>query len=74
MSSGEVWRKNRRFTVQTMRDFGMGKKSLEEVIADEAKLLCADIAAFSGKPIGNIRDLLTVSVSNTVHSIVFGYR
>lgn len=52
----------------------MGKKSLEEVIADEAKLLCADIAAFSGKPIGNIRDLLTVSVSNTVHSIVFGYR
>lgn len=74
MSNGEVWRKNRRFTIQTMRDFGMGKKSLEVVIAEEAKLLCADIAAFNGKPIENIKDLLSVSVSNTVHSVVFGYR
>lgn len=28
MSSGEVWRKVRRFAVQTMRDFGMGKKKV----------------------------------------------
>lgn len=74
LSNGEVWRKNRRFTIQTMRDFGMGKKSLEVVIAEEAKLLCDDIAAFNGKPIENIKDLLSVSVSNTVHSVVFGYR
>ena len=74
LSNGHIWRKNRKFAVQTMRDFGMGKKSLDEVITDEARELCADIAAYKGKPIEKIKDLLSVSVSNVIHSIVFGYR
>lgn len=58
----------------TQRDIGMGKKSLEEVIADEANVLCADIALFNGKPIDNIRDLLGMSASYIVHYVEFGYR
>lgn len=52
----------------------MGKKIMEEVIADEASVLCADIALSNGKPIDNIRDLLGMSASNIVHYVLFGYR
>lgn len=60
--------------MQTMRDIGIGKKRMEEVIADEANFLCADIALSNGKPIDNIRDLLGMSASNIVHYVLFGYR
>lgn len=73
-TSGEAWKRNRRFAMQTMRDIGMGKKIMEEVIADEASVLCADIALSNGKPIDNIRDLLGMSASNIVHYVLFGYR
>ncbi|XP_048727790.2 cytochrome P450 2C15-like isoform X2 [Ostrea edulis] len=73
-SSGDIWRRNRRFVLQTMRDFGMGKTSIDDVILDESKLLCADIASTKGRPITNLKSILTASVSNIIHSMVFGYR
>lgn len=73
-TSGEAWKRNRRFAMQTMRDIGIGKKRMEEVIAVEANFLCADIALSNGKPIDNIRDLLGMSASNILHYVLFGYR
>uniref|UniRef100_K1QW52 Cytochrome P450 2B4 n=1 Tax=Magallana gigas TaxID=29159 RepID=K1QW52_MAGGI len=73
-TSGGAWKRNRRFAMQTMRDIGMGKKRMDEVIADEASVLCADIALSNGIPIDNIRDLLGMSASNIVHYVLFGYR
>jgi hypothetical protein len=36
---GSTWQTNRRFAMQAMRDFGVGKKSLEEKIIAEAGFL-----------------------------------
>ncbi|XP_056004451.1 cytochrome P450 2B4-like [Ostrea edulis] len=74
LSSGDIWRRNRRFVLQTMRDFGMGKTSIDDVILDEFRLLCADIASTKGQPITNLKSILTASVSNIIHNIVFGFR
>ena len=37
---GPEWREQRRFSVSTMRDFGLGKKSLEQWVTEEAGHLC----------------------------------
>ena len=34
-SSGDAWKEQRRFTLKALRDFGLGKKSMETLIVDE---------------------------------------
>lgn len=46
---GDSWREQRRFSVSTMRNFGLGKKSLEQHVIKEATCLCAAFAEQGGE-------------------------
>ncbi|XP_069593143.1 cytochrome P450 2D14-like [Ranitomeya imitator] len=69
---GSSWQEQRRFTLTTLRNFGMGKKSLEERVIEEAQFLCSEFKSQKDKfdPIL----LINNAVSNVICSIVFGDR
>ncbi|XP_077130963.1 cytochrome P450 2K1-like isoform X1 [Ranitomeya variabilis] len=72
-SNGETWRSMRRFTISTLRDFGMGKKSVEARIQDELMPLIESFRSHNGKPF-NTHILINTAVSNVICSIIFGKR
>uniref|UniRef100_UPI0037E7D261 cytochrome P450 2Y3 n=1 Tax=Semicossyphus pulcher TaxID=241346 RepID=UPI0037E7D261 len=73
ISNGERWRQLRRFTLTTLRDFGMGRKGMEEWIQEESNHLKARIETFKAKPF-DPTFLLSRTVSNVICCIVFGQR
>ncbi len=71
-SEGEKWKDMRKFTVVTLRDFGVGKKSLEEKIQDETQVVM-NVLEKSEKPIFP-RRLFCNATSNMICSVIFGER
>ncbi|XP_019640068.1 PREDICTED: cytochrome P450 2U1-like [Branchiostoma belcheri] len=70
---GPDWKHQRKFTMKTLRDFGVGKRSLEGKICDEAAALSRELVAKDGQPF-NIKHMLQNAASNIICSIVFGKR
>ncbi|XP_003202370.1 cytochrome P450 2D17 [Meleagris gallopavo] len=70
---GHVWKELRKFTLITLRNFGMGKKSLEERVTEEAGFLCSAISSEGGRPF-DLHLLVNNAVSNVICTITYGER
>ncbi|MEE6507531.1 hypothetical protein FKM82_025297 [Ascaphus truei] len=70
---GENWKVMRRFTLSTLRDFGMGKKSLENKISEECDFLVKIFNSYKDEPFDNIM-IINASVANIIVSILLGHR
>ncbi|XP_077345181.1 cytochrome P450 2K1-like isoform X2 [Lithobates pipiens] len=72
-SRGENWKVMRRFTLTTLRDFGMGKSPVEESIIEECSYLIKGFESLKGKPFDN-RMMLNAAVANIIVSLLIGHR
>ncbi|XP_044864500.1 cytochrome P450 2K6-like [Mauremys mutica] len=72
-SHGNNWKVMRRFTLTTLRDFGMGKRATEDRIVEESGFLIEDIESRKGKPF-EITTIMNAAVANIIVSILLGER
>ncbi|KAM4694852.1 cytochrome P450 2K1-like [Discoglossus pictus] len=73
LSHGENWKTMRRFTITTLRDFGMGKSTIEEKIIDECNYLVQHFESFKGKPF-DLSMIMNGAVANIIVAILLGHR
>ncbi|KAG8579989.1 hypothetical protein GDO81_007065 [Engystomops pustulosus] len=63
----------RKFTLTTLRDFGMGKKTLEDKISEECENLMQTLKTYRGKAFDN-QVILNTAVANIIISILMDQR
>ncbi|KAK2885258.1 hypothetical protein Q8A67_016095 [Cirrhinus molitorella] len=70
---GHSWRQQRRFALHSLRNFGLGKKSVEDRVTEESRYLVSEMLKLEGKPF-DPQHAIQNAVSNIICSIVFGDR
>uniref|UniRef100_A0A8C7UJZ9 Uncharacterized protein n=1 Tax=Oncorhynchus mykiss TaxID=8022 RepID=A0A8C7UJZ9_ONCMY len=73
VSSGKRSKDLRRFSLMTLKTFGMGRRSIEERVQEEAKMLVKAFGEYRDSVV-NPKELLCNCVGNVICSIVFGHR
>uniref|UniRef100_A0A667YBA6 Cytochrome P450, family 2, subfamily X, polypeptide 9 n=1 Tax=Myripristis murdjan TaxID=586833 RepID=A0A667YBA6_9TELE len=68
-----VWREHRRFALATMKNFGLGKRSMEERILEETTHICNCLEKSQGRPVDPL-SLIHSAASNIICSVLFGQR
>ncbi|XP_073442612.1 cytochrome P450 2C5-like [Dendrobates tinctorius] len=73
LSNGHHWKAMKKFTLSTLRDFGVGKRIMEDKINEEANCLVQTFKSYKGEPFDNAM-ILNTAFCNIIVSILFGYR
>ncbi|XP_031721915.1 cytochrome P450 2K3-like isoform X1 [Anarrhichthys ocellatus] len=72
-SNGDSWKEMRRFALTNLRDFGMGKRAIEEKIIEESQHLIGVLKNFKGEAFDTTQPI-RFAVSNIICSMVYGSR
>ncbi|XP_040283187.1 cytochrome P450 2K6-like [Bufo bufo] len=72
-SNGDNWKAMRRFTLSTLRDYGMGKKTIQDKIIEESEFLTQKIRLYEGKPCDN-QAIFKAAVTNIIVTILLNKR
>ncbi|XP_073530059.1 cytochrome P450 2C5-like [Phyllobates terribilis] len=67
------WKVMRRFTLSTLRDFGMGRETIENKISEEGDFLVKEFRSYKGEPFDNTM-IINAAVSNIIVSILLSNR
>ncbi|KAH7704603.1 CBN-CYP-33C11 protein [Aphelenchoides avenae] len=72
---GELWKDQRRFAVQFLKDMGMGKNRMQEMILTEVVSLQNNVAkhALDGADVFNVVGYLDMAVGSVINALMFGY-
>ncbi|XP_060087086.1 cytochrome P450 2K6-like [Heteronotia binoei] len=72
-SNGENWKVMRRFAISTLRDYGMGKKTIEDRVVEECHFLIQKFETFEGKPF-EATTIMNAATANIIVTILLGKR
>ncbi|KAL6480645.1 hypothetical protein MHYP_G00116780 [Metynnis hypsauchen] len=70
---GPAWKEHRRFAIMTLRNFGMGKQSMEDRILGETEHLVKHLEKSAGGFL-NPQTLFHDAASNIIYLVLFGIR
>ncbi|CAK8679271.1 unnamed protein product [Clavelina lepadiformis] len=70
---GALWKSQRKFGLTTLRGFGVGKRSMEDRIVEEAAFMNEWVRSQNGKAFSPL-DILHKAAASNIGSVVFGQR
>ncbi|XP_075073022.1 cytochrome P450 2C20-like isoform X2 [Mixophyes fleayi] len=72
-TNSKRWEQMRRFALTTLRNFGMGKRSMEHRVLEEAQYLIKTVEETCGEAF-NPQAVLACAINNVLNLVVFGRR
>ncbi|XP_038057362.1 cytochrome P450 2C15-like [Patiria miniata] len=72
-ATGDLWKTQRRITLNFMRDFGLNKPVFEDRITTETQHMLEEMRKHGGQPF-NPSHLLSSAIANVICSVVYGSR
>ncbi|KAG8191208.1 hypothetical protein JTE90_021945 [Oedothorax gibbosus] len=69
--NGEDWTEQRRYSIKTMRDLGLGKSKWEDLVQDEVRSFVRFLESHEGRGV-RLHDPLLFTISNNILSLLFG--
>eukprot|EP00026_Physarum_polycephalum_P007421 Phypoly_transcript_07481.p1 GENE.Phypoly_transcript_07481~~Phypoly_transcript_07481.p1 ORF type:complete len:527 (+),score=73.11 Phypoly_transcript_07481:44-1582(+) len=73
-ADSEVGKEHRKFALSQLRNFGMGKNSLQDTVLFEVNDIVAFLRKLDGKPTSAIKGLFTHHLANVTCNMAFGHR